>query len=1167
MRANLLLSGHLRGSTGLSKLMLMCCWLSGSFFSSASCSYFPFISSQQISPLPSSTPTISLGSFDSFVSVRASEVYSTAVYTTSTDRKTTGGIKLLSHSGVQLGSVTPVSDGCLFHLLLSDRPVLLTSCENSPTKAVFSVQTLTPPSSTASAVGPFYTLTMVFQSISGSVLAAGVELRHTSYVIGANKQEVFILDLSSGEEGPVVELQDQDATAAVGVFEFREMSYCLVSKSGHRHHIIRKSDLGPVLTGESPFVSRFHNVDDRDELGTFFAFDTASMLWSTDLQDFSIKSSLDLEPWGLPNCLMIIHNFKFLLTAPILAGTTGRVLAIRRYDLTMPTSLPIDLHRIILHGSTAMLGLNDSHLAVVFSEESSRGLYFMILHIDPCQARDGNDVCLRCPEGLLRDSEMPNNNCVSQNSISQGQGVRQSDETIMPCTDTDCIDCLEDFARCRQCRPESKKLLFEDKCIHLEQLPAGFGADSDQGLAKNCEASNCLNCRQNNKECAACDSGFRLIGQLCEACEVRHCRSCPSDRAICSECDEIGGYFLESERKCSAAEVKLKQTAYFYKPMTIRIEFTGPIRVDNLTGLMHSTNIRSLEGQRVYQCISKLCEFRVDELTNEIVISLFPEHLSSKPPEAFLTIDSSPDFSITSTHSSSWTFKDYPITVKQLYLAASDSGPLQALNSLIAFLVYNRIPLNVLSSLLAPSVSTLIDEAFSFLHIHRYYKGERLGVIKYFHLKLMINEAGSVEKALLAFLHRRNSQDCYQSLYSTGEYSDCLMTIMMVRCIVSIIAAAATTAVLSVLWRTFRICFKCKAEARDQPRSSQSPSRPLSLKSPEKQFQCFNPSSRYFFQRIEGMRLLALQTLLMAVTGIKDSQQQILAGFFIAAASSYFLLSWLTCGRLLYRLAKSRKHLKNASLTVRDHMRHLNMSGGFAVHQFEGYRFGSKIAPILVPAANIIKDLILATFAVLLVEHPTAQSLTIFSSELCYLFVYLNLKGKLSSFEHASESLLLLIKVCLFGIRSADCLFSLDATQRQTWKGWTTAYLMIFLVIACTSITVVSTLSSIIRRARQTRSPLPTRVDPKPILKVKSIFRSSVRGRQTGQWINRIQLHKEYIQLISKRASQVSSPGQPSGDRCTSPQTQRSEGSVSARHQRIQAKPTSPSTAATLSKV
>lgn len=1156
MRASLLFSDCSQGFASRLRLISVSCWTTAIFFSCASCSFYPFIGSQQTSPLPPSTPTIYLGSFNSFVSVKASEVFSTAVYTVSTDRKTAGGVKLISNTGLLLGSVSPMSDGCVFHLLHNHLPVLLSSCDDSPSKVIFSVQAATLPSSTTST----YALGVLFIISSGSVLSAGVELSQTSYVIGANMQEVSILDLSNGEQGPAVLLQEQDASAPVGVFEFRETSYCLVSKLGHKHHIIRNSDLGPMFTGETPFVSRFYNVDDTDELGSLFAFDATSVLRSVNLQDFVLKGSLDLEAWGLPNNLMIARNFKFLLTVPLFATTTGKLLAIRKDDLTMPTSLPMDLHRSVLQSSTAIIGLDDSRLTAVFCEDTTLGLYFMILEIDPCNARDENDVCLRCPAGLLRDSDSPDNKCVSQDSLSQGQGVRQSDGTIMPCEDPDCIDCFEDISRCRECRADSSKLIFRDQCIHYQELPVGFGVDPVLGLAKICEASNCLNCRQNNKECTACASSFRLENMRCEACQAPHCRSCPTDSTICSECDEIGGFFLESERKCSAVDFKLRETIYLYESTTIKLEFTRPIRVDNLTGLLDSTTIMNLQDQRVFRCSSKLCHFSVNESTSELVISLFPQHLASKPLEAQLTIDSSPDFSIVSTHSTSWIFIDYPITVKHLYLATSDSSSFDALNPLIAFLVYYRIPMNVVSCLLAPSMSPLVDEAFSFLHIHRHYKADRLGVVRYFHLRLFTSEAGTLEKAILTFFRRSSNEDCFLSLYSTDTSTECITRIMMARSVVSVIAACATAALLSVFWWSLSRCIKWQAKTVDSSKSPQTLRSSQSLRHLEKQVQSLNLSSRFFFQRIEGMRLLLLTALLLAVQSLNSSHQKTLSACFVASACSYYLLFWTISGRLLCRLSDSRKHLtpessKKQSITVRDHMKQHNIDGGLAVHLFEGTRMSPTLGPVLLPAASAIKDLCLATLGVLLLDSPAVQSLALVSAELVYLFAFVSVRGKLSSFEHSSESLLLFIRVCLFGIRAADHLLSLDPVQRQTWKGWTTVYLMLTLVIAASLLTVVSIVVSLFRIARSSRSPLQARVDHKPIFKVKSILRSSVRVRQTGRWINRIQLHKEYIQLIAHRSSRMKYTGQPPADRCDSPRVHRSIGSVSARRHQIHDKP------------
>ena len=1158
MRASSMLCPGSHRSAGLSKLVLVCGWVCA-FFSAASCSYFPFVGGQQISPPASSTPTALLGSFHSFVSVRAGEVHSTQVYTTNTDRRAANSLKIFSSSGIKLGSATPVGDYCLFHLLQPGQSVLLNSCENSHSKAVFSVQTAIAPSPTASSLGAVFAVSTLYLTSSGSVLAVGAELSQTSYAIGANSQEVFILDLASGDETPPVALQDNDATAPVEVFEFRETNFCLVSKSGHKHHIIRKSDLGSAVVGETAFVSRFHNVDDRDELGTLFAFDATSILWSTDLQDFSVKRSLDLGSWGLPNCLMILSNFRYLLTAPLLAAAAGRLLAVKTDELSLPDSLPFGLQRSMLQGSTASSRLNGTHLAIVFAEDSSLGLYFVHLETDPCQARDANDVCKRCPVGLLRDSDRPDNHCVSQSSMVAGQGVRQSDWTILSCQDSDCLECFEDFSRCGRCTAESNKIIFEGRCLRPEELPAGFGADPSSGAARSCEASNCMDCRQNNKLCSACSSGFTLQGQQCEACQVPHCQSCPANPAICSECEESSGFFLESARKCSAADLRLRETAYIFLPATIKIAFSRPFRVVGLAGLMNSTTIRDLQDQRVYRCSPQMCRFSVEEAQSELTISLFPEHLASKPQEALLLIESSPDFSIVSTHRASWVFKDYLITVEHLYLAVSEEGP-RALNSLIACLVYFRIPLNALSSLLAPSVSTFVDEAFSFLHFHRFFKGNRLGVVRYFHLSLLFSEAGSLEKSILAFLREPNTQDCYLSLYSMGETSDCLTTIILVRSIVSIIAAGAATAVVSILWWSFRGCVARQARAQDPPSTARPQRRSLTLKLFDLQLRSIDLSSRFFFQRIEGMRLLLLHALLLAIKGLKSSQQKLLVSLFVATISCYYLLFWTASGRLLWRLAKGRKQQAaekstNENETVRDRLRRHGIEAGPAAHQFEGIRLNTKMSSALVPSASALRDLWLASLGLLLLEWPTAQSLTVLAGELVYLLSYVCIRSRQSLFEHASESLLLLFRVCLFGIRSADCLYSLDPTQRQTWKGWTTVYLLLTLVVVASSATVAVMTIRVFRFVRPSLPHPRTRVQPRPVSKVKSILRSAARARPTGHWINRIQLHKEYIQISAKRSSQANRPGLPSGDSTANPRVSRADGPASARRRPNPAKP------------
>src|SRR3990167_1020524 len=126
----------------------------------------------------------------------------------------------------------------------------------------------------------------------------------------------------------------------------------------------------------------------------------------------------------------------------------------------------------------------------------------------PCQTPN----CIECGQSFLvctKCAQLPfklylfNNLCVP----SAVPGYGPSGDTLVPCADELCIDCSNDIQVCSKCNPDAPGYLFQRNCLSKNELvDMKFGKTQDGAEAKPCAIPQCLDCVEDYTKCKLCDS-------------------------------------------------------------------------------------------------------------------------------------------------------------------------------------------------------------------------------------------------------------------------------------------------------------------------------------------------------------------------------------------------------------------------------------------------------------------------------------------------------------------------------------------------------------------------------------------------------------------------------------------------------------------------------------
>jgi hypothetical protein len=107
----------------------------------------------------------------------------------------------------------------------------------------------------------------------------------------------------------------------------------------------------------------------------------------------------------------------------------------------------------------------------------------------------------------------PNSTCVNSSNVPIGYGINGGSSTLSACMPSkNCKTCVNYYAICDSCSLENGYYLYTPssnpsgrQCLLPANFPNGFGADDASVTAKLCAVTGCLLCNLNYQQCTKCD--------------------------------------------------------------------------------------------------------------------------------------------------------------------------------------------------------------------------------------------------------------------------------------------------------------------------------------------------------------------------------------------------------------------------------------------------------------------------------------------------------------------------------------------------------------------------------------------------------------------------------------------------------------------------------------
>src|SRR3990167_5096593 len=133
----------------------------------------------------------------------------------------------------------------------------------------------------------------------------------------------------------------------------------------------------------------------------------------------------------------------------------------------------------------------------------SGGMNVSVCEVDNCiECQSDPKICTKCAQ-LPFKLYLFNNLCVP----SAVPGYGPSGDTLVPCADELCIDCSQSSEVCFSCNKQAESALFEQSCItKTEMKERKMGLTQDGAEAKPCAIPQCLDCVEDYTKCKLCDS-------------------------------------------------------------------------------------------------------------------------------------------------------------------------------------------------------------------------------------------------------------------------------------------------------------------------------------------------------------------------------------------------------------------------------------------------------------------------------------------------------------------------------------------------------------------------------------------------------------------------------------------------------------------------------------
>jgi hypothetical protein len=202
--------------------------------------------------------------------------------------------------------------------------------------------------------------------------------------------------------------------------------------------------------------------------------------------------------------------------------------------------------------------------------------YTLVQCSDPNCLKCVNDytVCTNCQtlNNYYMNTVASPNYCQLGSTAADGYGINDVTGTLDPCTDLYCLKCVNDYTVCTNCQTANNYYMNTVASPNYCQLGStaadGYGINDGTGTLDPCTDPNCLNCVNDYTVCTLCQTannyymntvaspnycqmattassgyGPNLVTFELEPCTDTHCDVCVTDINVCTLCYTAANYY------------------------------------------------------------------------------------------------------------------------------------------------------------------------------------------------------------------------------------------------------------------------------------------------------------------------------------------------------------------------------------------------------------------------------------------------------------------------------------------------------------------------------------------------------------------------------------------------------------------------------------------------
>ena len=276
--------------------------------------------------------------------------------------------------------------------------------------------------------------------------------------------------------------------------------------------------------------------------------------------------------------------------------------------------------------------------------------------------------------------------CVHFSSLlNAGKGGDNSSKSVKPCASKGCVNCNADIESCDLCDNDNKYYLQNDRCVFVNDIVPGRGADINSGKVEKCTVTGCLTCQGN--------------------------------RNSCTQCNLIDGYILKNSTCEKVVLVtKLESAVFSAKKSSAEITFSTNLDPKTKVDLPLMVIFKDTVNNQQFTCEQIKCEVEQIKPKGFVLRFISPEAII----KGELLIQQSKDLLLRFEDGSVWT--DYPILVPDISFIKKNAATATA-TSAMTTLNSARMPISIAIAFFAPAAASFLDTLINTLFLLKMLEG------------------------------------------------------------------------------------------------------------------------------------------------------------------------------------------------------------------------------------------------------------------------------------------------------------------------------------------------------------------------------------------------------------------------------------------------------------